>query len=179
MILPIGSNIVMRYESCLRRRTHDAFTLLELLIVIFIISIVLGLSMPLFRKTFSDMKLTASAQDIVSILRYAQERAIVEDAVFRLNLDTSKGEYWLTKAKKEEGKSALIFSKIEGNYGRRYSIADDLTMKTQATNVVDCYPDAEMTAALITLSNANKKSLSIVTTPNVGSGITIIENAQN
>lgn len=177
MTLPIGNKkriYAIRYMLSAKK----GFTLLELLIVVFIISIVLGLSMPVFRKTFSDMKLNASAQDIVSLLRYAQERSIVEGAIFRLNLDTAKGEYWLTKARKEEAKRALSFDKVTGNFGRRYSIPDELVIETKAVNAVDCYPDGEITAATITFSNANKKSFSIVTTPNVGSGVTVIENAQ-
>lgn len=153
------------------------FTLLELLIVISIIMIVLGFSMPLFRKTFSDIKLSAAVSDIVSLMRYAQERAIVEGVVFRLNFDTGKGEYWLTKVKQEDSKSIVTFENVPGKFGRHLSVSEDLTLGHEASSL-DFYPDGEISQGKVTLNNTNKKSSTITVIPNAGNSISIIENAQ-
>ena len=165
-------------QSLIRKKFLTGFTLFELLIVISIIMIVLGLSMPLFRKTFSDIKLSATVSDIVSLMRYAQERAIVQGVVFRLNFDTEKGEYWLTKAKQEDSKSMVTFENVPGKFGRHLSVSEDLTLVGLEASSIDFYPDGEISQGKVTLNNTNKKSSTITVTPNAGNSISIIENAQ-
>lgn len=166
-----NKTLLLNYGFC------SGFTLLELLIVVFLIAVTLGLSLPLFRKTFTDMKLTSAVSDIVSLMRYGQERAIVEAAVFRLNVDEVHGEYWLTKAKKEEAKTIAVFEAVPGRFGKRYRVPEELTLSSEE-NTVDFYPDGEMSQGKITLENTNKKSSAIVATPNVANAISIIENAR-
>ncbi|MEK7198668.1 MAG: prepilin-type N-terminal cleavage/methylation domain-containing protein, partial [Bacteroidota bacterium] len=140
-------------QSLIRKKFVTGFTLFELLIVISIIMIVLGLSKPLFRKTFSDIKLSATVSDIVSLMRYAQERAIVQGVVFRLNFDTEKGEYWLTKAKQEDSKSMVTFENVPGKFGRHLSVSEDLTIVGLEASSIDFYPDGEISQGKVTLNN--------------------------
>lgn len=145
---------------------EPGFTLLELLIVLLIISITLGFMAPAFRKTFQDIQLNSSAQDIVSLSRYAQERAIVENTALRLNIDAENGTYWLTQ--KEQDKD--IFNKLAGSFSRQYSLAEGLKIETEG-NVVDFYPDGEIGHMKIKITNPNNKCLVIKLKPGTGSNI--------
>ena len=73
------------------------FTLIELLLVVLIISITLGLSAPLFRKTFYGLELDLCAEDIAGYMRYIRERSIVEGVPMKFVLDAKEKEYWLEK----------------------------------------------------------------------------------
>ncbi len=169
------------------RTTQSAFTLLELLVVVSIISIALGLLTPLFRKTFLDLQLNSSAQEIVSLMRYAQERAIVENTVFRLNLDTENGSYWLTMENpdKPEGNGLAsysqshnsdtdVFSRLAGNLGRLNNIAEGLKIETQE-NTVDFYLDGEAESFKIKITNPNNKGLVITQKSAAGTSIVVID----
>lgn len=158
-------------------RTAPGFTLIELLIVIFIISITLGLALPQFRKTFTDMKLHTTAQDMVSLIRFAQERSAVENIMVRLNLDGAEGRYWLTMAIKDQKSTAWNFEKLGGNFGREYKIPEDLKMETEGRSI-DFYPDGDMGKGRITIANTNQRSTVIVLSPGSANKIQVIENAK-
>ena len=149
------------------------FTLIELLVVIAIVSITLGLVTPVFRKTFSDIQLKTCVQDMVSLIRYAKEHAIVKNTTLRFNLDTKEGSYWLTK--KEQDKD--VFRRLSGNLGRRYISPSGLQIETKE-NYIDFYPDGELTQAEIRITNPNKKSLTIFLKPNIGNNIAVSENEE-
>lgn len=148
--------------------SNFSFTLLELLVVILIISIALGFLTPLFRKTFLDIQLNSSAQDIVSLMRYAQQRAIIENVSFRLNLDTENGSYWLTMEESDK----QSYSKLRGNFGRLYTIAGELKMEARESSV-DFYPDGEAGDVRIKITSPNNKGLIITLKSEAGSNIVV------
>lgn len=96
--------------------SQDSFTLIELILVVLIISVLVGISIPRFGKTFTEIELDAAANKVVSLIRYAQARSIVERETFRLNIDAAKGKFWVTRKEQDE------FARIEGRFGRVFSI---------------------------------------------------------
>jgi len=76
--------------SCDRLRGHSGkrggFTLLELMMVVFIISIVLALSLPTFTG-MGDNKLLSDAKRIASILRYLNDSALSTKESLTLKVD--------------------------------------------------------------------------------------------
>lgn len=175
---------ITNHES---RTPNHGFTLLELLVVVLIISITLGFLAPAFRKTFLDIQLNSSAQDIVSLMRYAQERAIVENTAFRFNLDAENGSYWLTMKEqdKPEGNGLAshsqshkpdqeAYSKLRGNFGRLYTLARELKMEARE-NTIDFYPDGEVGYLKIKITNPNNKGLVITQKSGAGGNIVALD----
>ena len=146
------------------------FTLIELLVVVLIISITLGLSMPLFRKTFYSIQLSLCAEDMVSYMRYVRERAVVENTLMRFTLDAKGKEYRLSRKDFESGE----FIRVKGKYGS-YHIADDVEIESQG-NIIDFYPDGSVSSAEIIMSGPNKKKLVISVKQNQGNSINIIDD---
>jgi len=71
-------------------RITGGFTLIELMIVIFLITLVLGLSTVFFAKTLFSSRLTATARDLSATIRYARSLAEAsgERQVVTIDLDS-------------------------------------------------------------------------------------------
>ena len=159
----------------MRKSARQAFTLIELLFVIVIIAITLGVSNPILRDTFDDIKLKTASQDIAGIIRYAQEQAIVKNTIISLNIDPQDKSYWLSqKNKSEEENAEETYSeeRLAGRFGRTFSLSEGLTIEF-LKEAVDFQPDGQPDEAVIKLSNAKGKTITITLTPNVGDCVSI------
>lgn len=137
------------------------FTLLELLVVVLIISVTLGLTTPIFRKTFSNIQLTSTGSEMVSLMRYAHERAIVEKIILRLNLAKDGTSFWLTKKITDEE----VFDKLDGKFGREFILPKDLKIESKVDSL-DFYPDGEIDESIIEITNIDKKTITVITKTN-------------
>jgi len=70
------------------------FTFIEILFVIIIIGILIGVSLPVFKKTSQKLELNSFSGQLQFLVSYLRERAIVERAVIVLNIDTENKKIW-------------------------------------------------------------------------------------
>jgi prepilin-type N-terminal cleavage/methylation domain-containing protein len=82
---------------------HCGFTLLELVVAIFILSIVLAVSLPSF-STLGEARITSDAKRLASILRYLNDSAITtkENLSFRVDLQNKTVKYLDPDGEKSE-----------------------------------------------------------------------------
>ena len=57
---------------------HRGFTLIELTLVTAIILALIGLSIPLFKKTFTNLSAKDAVFNISKLVSYAQEKAVID-----------------------------------------------------------------------------------------------------
>ena len=76
------------------RRAARAFTLIELLAVLFIIALVLGITLPNLSLR-SDRVLLGGAQDLAARLSFARQRAVATGTPHRLVIDFEAAAFWL------------------------------------------------------------------------------------
>lgn len=76
-------------------RASYGFTLLELLVVLFIISLTTALVAPAFNRSFGSLRLKAAARDIAALCRFARSQAITHQGVIEVVLDRQTNAYWL------------------------------------------------------------------------------------
>ena len=98
MMLRIGRKIQIQQNKLGRRGyflSIAAFTLIELIIVAAIILMLVAVSSPRFRSTFSDLELKDSSYSIGKIIKYAQKRAILEERKYRVIFDFENQSYRL------------------------------------------------------------------------------------
>ena len=133
MILPIGKR---KYRTDSRR----GFTLVELVLVILLISILVGLSTPLFKRTFSDLELRNISLDIAKMINYAQEMAIVDKIKYKLNFNIDRGEFW-----------------IAGRHGKKITLPRGLKITLDAEYIdkgeLAFYPDGRSDKAEIKITD--------------------------
>lgn len=71
---------------------NEGFTLLELMIVLFLITLMVGLSSVFFGNTLTSGKFHATARDVAATLRHARSLAKIQgkDQTLLINLDTKE-----------------------------------------------------------------------------------------
>ena len=91
------------------RGTHG-FTLLELIVVLFVISIVMALVMPSFTN-FGERKLKSEVRELASLLRYMYDSAVAQKETFFIRFDIDEG---MVSWKGPDGEREKIFDDITG-----------------------------------------------------------------
>lgn len=89
--------------------THHGFTLLELLVVIFIVSLFLAVSVPSFTGMESN-EMKSEAKRIASILRYLNDTAMAKKETMNLTVDFEDNSFTYTteEGEKKEGVKYLM-----------------------------------------------------------------------
>lgn len=106
------------------------FTLIELMLVILLLSVLTGLSVPLLRRATSDFALEDTSFTIEKLIHYAQEMSVLDGVIYQLNLDPPKSVFWLTR-------SGVA---IKNKTGRKFRLPRDLKLESRRYSV-SFYPD--------------------------------------
>jgi type II secretion system protein H len=88
----------------------DGFTLLELILVLFLMGLMAGIVLPFVVSTLDRVKLQSEARQISSALQFARSEAITKKTLFTFNANIDKNQYWLAipKEKKSHKKKFLM-----------------------------------------------------------------------
>lgn len=70
-----------------------AFTLIEMMVVIVIISIIAAMIIPQMKGTFDDALLRSTGRDLVNVFNLASSRAVSLNQSYRVRFDTPNGRY--------------------------------------------------------------------------------------
>ena len=119
-------------------RSRRGFTLIELALVALIIVILVGISTPLFRRTYHDLQLNETAYNIARFMSYARAKAISERINTRLNFDFEIGKYWLTQADDPERPDQ--YEHIKGRLGRFHSAPTGISLSGKES-LLKFYPN--------------------------------------
>ena len=144
-------------------RRQEAFTLIEIILVVLILGVVVGMAVPNFSRTYSTFQLKQFTEDLVYLMRYAQSRAITNNREIRLEFDPEFLQYWLTQQKEgeERGAGDPVFERFTGRYGRIFKVPPELRIKT-GMNTVSFYPDGTIARARMDVCR-DEKCLTIST----------------
>ncbi|MFH1380575.1 MAG: hypothetical protein ABIH57_00185 [Candidatus Omnitrophota bacterium] len=172
MTLQIGMKAIKSKLNIKPKLSQAAFTLIELVLVILFIAILAALSTPLFRNTFTDLELKNTTFNLSKTINYAQEMAIIDRTIYRLNFDFENGRYWVTKLGVAEGKN--VFEKLGNKYGRDFVFPRGITF-TSDEDKINFYPDGRSDTAEIKIGNTKGNGESIIL-QGFGSRIEVKEN---
>jgi prepilin-type N-terminal cleavage/methylation domain-containing protein len=75
---------------------HRAFTLVELVLVMVVISVIAAIVVPMLNGTARGRRKGDTASQIVALARLARTQAVTEGKTYRLNIDPNGGSYWLS-----------------------------------------------------------------------------------
>ena len=84
------------------KRTANGFTLLELVLVLLLMGLIAGLTLPFVVSTLDRIKLQSEVRQISSAIQFTRSEAISRKTLFIFNVDIDKSQYWLAIPKQEE-----------------------------------------------------------------------------
>ena len=102
---------------------RKAFTLLELILVMVILSTVLAIAVPSLRGFFASRKINDVAEQMVTMTRYAKIRSISDSRSYRVNFDLHEREYWVSTFDPNRD------SAIKNNFGKVHLIPSNIQMQ--------------------------------------------------
>ncbi|MEN6317515.1 MAG: prepilin-type N-terminal cleavage/methylation domain-containing protein [Syntrophaceae bacterium] len=141
-----------------KNEQHDGFTLLEIIIVIFLSSLVLGMATLFFAGTLPSAKLNAAGREVSAVMRYARSLARMNAEKKTVIIDLDNRVYGIEGISSKSFPPAtqiLYFDPVFGEKNRgKYAIA------FHATGGID--------GGSVVLSN-DKKTIRIETDPVTGS----------
>jgi len=127
--------------SSKRRRPAAGFTLVELTLVVLLIAVLTGLSVPLLKGASADLALKDTSFNITQMIGYAQEMTLLDKESYALNLDPEKATFWLTRSG----------AAIKGRAGKVFRLPRGIKMESEKTAVF-FYPDGRADDAEIKLT---------------------------
>ena len=135
-----------------------AITFVELLIVIIIVGILTGVSVPGFKKTFDNLELENFVKDIYYLSRYLQGGAIGQGKIYCLKIDKDKGEFQATYRQDSE------FKNLGGRFGKIYKAPAGITVSVNPPDATGTYfyPDGSVDKITITFVNQHKTEVSLI-----------------
>ena len=130
---------------------RGAFTLLELILVLVLISVLLGIAAPSLRGFVGARRSADAAAQLLSLADYARSQAIARGTVCRPNVDADENVYWLTML------SNGVFVELDTEFGRRFSLPDTVAVGIESAaagpgaTYVQFYPSGRSDEAVIQL----------------------------
>lgn len=83
-------------------RSSQGFSLFELILVLFLVALIMGLTSPFLFKTLDRIKSKTSARSIATVLRYARSKSISEKIPYTFNANIDTNQYWINNIKTEK-----------------------------------------------------------------------------
>ena len=80
----------------------NGFTLLELVLVLLLMGLIAGLTLPFVASTLDRIKLQSEVRQIASALQFARSEAISKKTLYTFNIDINENQYWLGIPKQKE-----------------------------------------------------------------------------
>lgn len=128
----------------MQRDKEGGFTFIEILMVVILLGVVSGLAIPHFSKSYANLRLYDTANNIAYFIRYAQSRAVIKGRPLRMVFGPSLKKYWLEQEQnKENDEKEPEFARITGRWGRIFSIGQDIHLSAQE-KIIMFYPDGKI-----------------------------------
>ena len=130
------------------------FTLLELILVLFLIGLIAGLVLPFVVSTLDRVKLQSEARQITSALHFARSEAITKKTLLTFNANIDENEYWLAIPKENEVTQSKFLDEpvqIKEYQGTEETISD-------GTFIINFYPRGNSSAGTIRLQSTINQS---------------------
>ncbi len=112
-----GNNVGATPPSRSTRRT--GFTLIEVILVVVVIAIITGISLPFFSGAFKGMQLRTGTRSVARMTRYARSMAIMREEPYTVVLDHQKMEIYVGAETQQQSAETETDGKIDQDVLKR------------------------------------------------------------
>ena len=114
-------------------RARAGFTMIELTLVTVIILALVALSVPLFKKTFSDLAAKDTAFNISKFVSYAREKSVIGRKNYKVIFDFNRRQYQLFES--SQSADGLVYTKTKDRFGKAFTLPGDLSFYDPKTGL--------------------------------------------
>ncbi len=140
---------------------NKGFTLIELVFVVLILSTMVAMASPIFRKSYRRASWEGAASRMTDLMTYARERAVMEKTRTRVEFDAEKGLYWFSIAGVDG------FARTNDRWGHVRRVPPDVTLKSDVPSVT-FFPDGTASEGEVRLETPEKDLCLLHVEPNLG-----------
>ena len=132
------------------RHVRRAFTMIELIVVLVILGIAIGMTVPSLKGWGMGSKLRDATQQLVSATRYARAESAGQAATLRLSLDPVENAYTVLKQANGD------FAEVAGEFGRPTILPTGFTLQLVSggseKDSIDFFPNLRATPAVVRIT---------------------------
>lgn len=128
----------------IKKINAGAFSLIEILLVITILSVVIGISVPRFSSSLHSAKIITIANNLVDLMRYCQVNAIATSKIYRVVFDDDFKNIRVLNNDSQSGRDPdNNFKEVAlSNFSvKKIPIFIDVSCET---NIINFYPQGQM-----------------------------------
>lgn len=135
-----------------------AFSLIELLVVVIILSLVVGLAIPNLSKGRMRLELKQTAKDIAYVMQYAQQRSVIDGKIYQLKFNEEGDRYWLMIEDlfSAENLSEKKFKRFTGRLSKVSSISNNIFVESPS-DIIQFYPNGLSDRVEIQISDGENR----------------------
>ena len=140
-----------------KMKVNRAFTLIEILLVVIIMGIVFATAAPNFFHGYSRFQLNKTADDLLTISRWAQAMAIGQERIYALFFSDDRRSYHLMRAVDNEiTDDQETFEPVSGSLGFMHRVPDTIKIDSHEDRI-EFHPDGTIDPAVIELNSPEQK----------------------
>ncbi|MGN6626079.1 MAG: GspH/FimT family pseudopilin [Tepidisphaeraceae bacterium] len=145
-----------------RLRPNFAFTLIEMVLVLVIISITLAMAAPSLRNWGEGQKLRNASDNFLAATGYARAEAVAKATPYSITIDSQANTYVVNVVTGDTAKP------VDGELGQPSTLPPLYTIKLVSGGAPDgalmFYPDARTTPAVVQLTGPSGESVQVAAT---------------
>ncbi len=138
----------------MKRFAENAFTLVELMVVVALIAIMTALIVPEMKGTFEDELLRSTGRELINVFNLACSRAVSFNQSHRVRLNWKTGRYFVERPILEDGREVFVpLRDVPGSDGKLDTRIAILTRQSAESGLAES-PSSEAPEAPATVEGA-------------------------